>query len=104
MPTFQYSALDSQGVEVKDEIEALSQKEAISKIRNLGYFPTKVRTRGVVKKAATGAAPRKRRGAGGKVKLKAITQFARQLSFSAWWSRNKRHSFQSFYLFAHCLF
>jgi type IV pilus assembly protein PilC len=80
MPTFQYSALDSQGVEVKDEIEALSQKEAISKIRNLGYFPTKVRTRGVVKKAATGAAPRKRRGAGGKVKVKAITQFARQLS------------------------
>lgn len=80
MPTFQYSALDSQGVEVKDEIEALSQKEAISKIRNLGYFPTKVRTRGAVKKAATGAAPRKRRGAGGKVKVKAITQFARQLS------------------------
>jgi type IV pilus assembly protein PilC len=80
MPTFQYSALDSQGVEVKDEIDALSQKEAISKIRNLGYFPTKVRTRGAVKKAATGAAPRKRRGAGGKVKVKAITQFARQLS------------------------
>jgi type IV pilus assembly protein PilC len=42
MPVFQYSALDAQGVEVKDEIEALSQKEAISKIRNMGYFPTKV--------------------------------------------------------------
>jgi len=82
MPTFQYSALDAQGVEIKDEIEALSQKEAISKIRNMGYFPTKVRTRGEGKKAAAGAAarPTRRRGAGGKVKVKYISQFARQLS------------------------
>jgi len=81
MPTFQYSALDAQGVEIKDEIDALSQKEAISKIRNLGYFPTKVRTHGAAKKAAAGVArPKKRRGAGGKVKVKAITNFARQLS------------------------
>ena len=82
MPVFQYSALDAQGVEIKDEIEALSQKEAISKIRNMGYFPTKVRTRGVAKKAGVkaGVKPKKRRGAGGKVKVKYITQFARQLS------------------------
>ena len=82
MPIFQYSALDSQGVEIKDEIEALSQKEAISKIRNMGYFPTKVNARGASKKggAKAGLAPKKRRGAGGKVKVKAITQFARQLS------------------------
>jgi type IV pilus assembly protein PilC len=82
MPTFQYSALDAQGVEIKDEIEALSQKEAISKIRNMGYFPTKVRARGEGKKAAAGAAarPTRRRGAGGKVKVKHISQFARQLS------------------------
>ncbi|MHC4477978.1 MAG: type II secretion system F family protein [Planctomycetota bacterium] len=81
MPVFQYEALDSQGVEVKDRIEALSQKEAISKIRNLGYFPTKVRARGAEKKpavAAMGAKPR--RGAGGKVKVKMVAQFARQLS------------------------
>jgi type IV pilus assembly protein PilC len=82
MAIFQYSALDSQGVEIKDEIEALSQKEAISKIRNMGYFPTKVNARGAPKKggARAGLAPKKRRGAGGKVKIKAITQFARQLS------------------------
>jgi len=80
MPTFQYSALDSQGVEIKDEIDALSEKEAISKIRNLGYFPTKVRARGALKKAAGAAAPTKRRGARGKVRVKPITQFARQLS------------------------
>jgi len=81
MPVFQYEALDSQGVEIKDKIEALSEKEAISKIRNLGYFPTKVRTRGAPKKpAARAAQPRRRRGAGGKVKVKLISQFARQLS------------------------
>jgi len=82
MPVFQYAALDTQGVEIKDEIEALSQKEAISKIRNMGYFPTKVRERGVGKKAGAKAAarPTRRRGAGGGVRVKYITQFARQLS------------------------
>ena len=52
MPVFQYEALDSQGVGIKDEIEALSQKEAISKIRNMGYFPTKVREHGAGRKTA----------------------------------------------------
>ncbi len=85
MPLFQYQALDSQGVEIKDEIEALSEKEAVSKIRNMGYFPTKVDTKGQKKKkpaaaAAVGGTGKKRRGAGGKVKVKHITQFARQLS------------------------
>ncbi|MDD5327652.1 MAG: type II secretion system F family protein [Phycisphaerae bacterium] len=82
MPVFQYEALDSQGVGIKDEIEALSQKEAISKIRNMGYFPTKVREHGAGRKAAekTSAKPKPRRGAGGKVKVKLVTQFARQLS------------------------
>ncbi len=82
MPVFQYVAMDSQGVEIKDEVEALSQQEAISKIRNLGYFPTKVRVRGAKKKAGAKAAarPKSRRGAGGRVKIKLLTQFARQLS------------------------
>jgi len=81
MPLFKYEALDSQGVSVKDEIEALSQKEAISKIRNMGYFPTKVNAAATKKKApAKAAAKPKRRGAGGKVKAKVLTQFTRQLS------------------------
>ena len=82
MPIFKYEALDSQGVAIKNEIEALSQKEAVSKIRNLGYFPTKVRARGIERKPAAKAAakPKRRRGAGGKVKVKHIAQFARQLS------------------------
>lgn len=82
MPVFKYEALDSQGVAIKNEIEALSQKEAVSKIRNMGYFPTKVNARGAGKKtgARTSARPKRRRGAGGKVRVKYITQFARQLS------------------------
>ncbi|UCE99683.1 MAG: type II secretion system F family protein [Planctomycetota bacterium] len=82
MPIFQYEALDSQGVGIKDEVEALSEKEAISKIRNMGFFPTKVRARGASKRAAARAAakPKPRRGAGGRVKVRIVTQFARQLS------------------------
>ena len=81
MPIFKYEAMDSQGVGIKDEIEALSQKEAVSKIRNMGYFPTKVTMHGAKKAPAKARAKRKRRrGGGGKVKVKVITQFARQLS------------------------
>ena len=81
MPVFQYVALDSQGVEIKDEIEALSEKEAISKIRNMGYFPTKVRSKAATKTTAKAAAKTtRRRGASAKVKVKNVTQFARQLS------------------------
>lgn len=86
MPLFKYEALDSQGVAIKNEVDALSQKEAVSKIRNMGYFPTKVIPVGGGKKGGAAAAPgaiarpKKRRGAGGRVKMKFIAQFARQLS------------------------
>jgi len=81
MPVFQYRALDSNGKEVKAEIEALSSKEAISKIRNKGLFPTKVRAKTAARKVKSEAAAKpKRRRATGKVKVKAVCQFARQLS------------------------
>jgi len=81
MPVFQYEALDSQGVTIKDKVEALSQKEAVSKIQNMGYFPTKIRISGGKKMAGARAGrPTSRRGARRRVKTKAITQFARQLS------------------------
>ncbi|MGD9110559.1 MAG: type II secretion system F family protein [Phycisphaerales bacterium] len=80
MPVFKYEALDSQGVGVKDEIEALSQQEAVSKIRNMGYFPTKVQLTGAKKKPARAARAPRRRGAGGRVKPRLTTQFARQMS------------------------
>ncbi|MCP4710370.1 MAG: type II secretion system F family protein, partial [Planctomycetes bacterium] len=85
MPKFKYEAMDAQGQEVKAEIDALSSEEAISKIRNLGYFPTKIHEKGgrrIGKKedasAATG--PKKIRGTGGKVKVIVLTDFTRQLS------------------------
>ncbi len=82
MPTFLYEALDAQGKEVKADIEALSNKEAISKIRNKGLFPTKVRAKGGAKKvkATTASTVKRRKGVGRKVKTKLICQFARQLS------------------------
>jgi type IV pilus assembly protein PilC len=81
MAVFKYQALDAQGNEVRAEIEALSSKEAVSKIRNKGLFPTKVRSKGAAKKVKAAAkAPKRRRGAGGKVRTKYVVQFARQLS------------------------
>lgn len=83
MPVFQYEALDAQGHEIKNEIEALSSKEAVSKIRNKGYFPTKVRAKGGLIKAVDKkrmAKPKARRGARRRVNVKLITQFARQLA------------------------
>ncbi len=84
MPKFQYEAMNASGQEVKDEIDAPSSEEAISKIRSLGYFPTKVRQKGGAKKAAAATGPGvKRKGAGGiigGVSRKQLTQFTRQLS------------------------
>jgi len=86
MPTFQYDAMNAQGQEEKGEIEALSSEEAISKIRNLGFFPTKIREKGGARRGAKGAPaaksskPRRARGTGGRVKTKQLTQFTRQLS------------------------
>jgi type IV pilus assembly protein PilC len=82
MPTFEYTALDTQGKEVKAKIEALSDKEAISKIRNSGLFPTRVRAQSAAKKVEIKAAASevKRRGANKKVKIKVVAEFARELS------------------------
>ncbi len=85
MATFQFEAMNAQGKEEKGEIEALSSEEAISKIRNMGYFPTKIREKGGARRAAKGAAaksskPRRPRGTGGRTKTKQLTQFTRQLS------------------------
>jgi len=85
MATFQFEAMNAQGKEEKGEIEALSSEEAISKIRNMGYFPTKIREKGGARRATKGAAaksskPRRPRGTGGRTKTKQLTQFTRQLS------------------------
>ncbi len=91
MPTFQYEAMNQTGQEVKDTIEAESTEEALSKIRSLGYYPTKLRQKGGKRLAAKGGGKggggggkggQKKKSVGGigRVKVKEITQFTRQLS------------------------
>src|SRR6185437_11176755 len=50
MPTYVYQAMNSSGQEVKDEIEATTQDEAIAKIRNKGQFATKIKEKAAKKK------------------------------------------------------
>jgi type IV pilus assembly protein PilC len=90
MPVFQFEAMNNAGAEVKDEIEAASSEEAISKIRGLGYFPTSVKEKGKggrLGQLLGGGAPAKgkpkKKGKTftiGGVSAKKLTQFTRQLS------------------------
>src|SRR3954452_8892602 len=42
MPTYKFEAMDTSGEEVKDEIEATNEEEAQQKIKQMGYFVTKL--------------------------------------------------------------
>ena len=81
MPVFQYEAMDASGREVRAEVEAASQEEAVTKIRSKGQFPTRVRTKG--RRARAAPAPTKKKGRTftfGRVGSKQLTQFTRQMS------------------------
>lgn len=93
MPTYQYEAMDNTGLEVKDTIEATSEQEAQSKIREKGFFVTKIAEKGRSKKktkeGTKGDAAAKKKPAGkkkgktftmGGVSGKKLTTFTRQLS------------------------
>ncbi|MCC9601480.1 type II secretion system F family protein [Stieleria sp. JC731] len=79
MPTFQFEAMDAAGQEIRDEIDAASEEEAQTTIRQMGYFVTKI---SVKKQAAAKAGSKKgKRGfAIGGAKTKHICAFTRQLS------------------------
>ena len=82
MPVFQYEAMDAKGQEVRSEIEAESQQDAVTKIRALGHFPTQLRLKGKRGRAAPARAGKKK-GKGftiGRVSKKQLTQFTRQMS------------------------
>jgi type IV pilus assembly protein PilC len=51
MPTYQFEAMDATGQEIKDVIDAASEEEAQTTIRQMGYFVTKIS----VKKGAAAA-------------------------------------------------
>jgi len=77
--------MNSSGQEVKDEIEATTQDEAIAKIRNKGQFATKIKEKAakkrVLKKEAGSSAPTRRMPISiGGVPRKQLVGFTRQLS------------------------
>ncbi len=84
MGTFTFQAMNSKGDEVRDEIEAGSQEEAVNKIRELGLFPTQVRQKAARRTAGAAAAPTAARKKGamtlGGVSNKELCNFTRQLS------------------------
>jgi type IV pilus assembly protein PilC len=84
MAKFIYEAVDSQGNEVKDEIEAATEKEANDKIRALNFFPTKVVPKGGGGGGAALGTPVAGKkggiGFGMSVSSKHLTQFTRQFA------------------------
>jgi type IV pilus assembly protein PilC len=102
MPKFNYVAMDSRGKETKGTLEVGNQNEAINRLKEMGYFPTKVveaergKAKGQQKQkpAAAASSGGKRNwkdlkisipqiripGLGGKVKSKVLTTFTRQLA------------------------
>jgi len=86
VPTYKFEALDTSGDEVKDEIEAQNEEEAQQKIKQLGYFVTKLtavgaNTKGKKKKKKSGGYKKsKKTFVIGGVKGKHLVEFTRQFS------------------------
>jgi type IV pilus assembly protein PilC len=83
MPTYKYEAMNTSGGEVKDSIEAGSEEEAQQKIRQMGYFVTKLtevaQKKQKGKKAGAKNLKKKTFTIGG-VSSKALCTFTRQFS------------------------
>jgi type IV pilus assembly protein PilC len=97
MPRYNYTALDTHGQETKGTIEVASQNEAISRVKEMGLFPTKIveseksqertpqkkaraKTRAGGKKGLNVSLNIKIPGLSGRVKPKVLTVFTRQLA------------------------
>lgn len=93
MPVYQYEAMDNTGLEIKESIEAPSEAEATAKIREKGFFVTRIAEKKATKKKdakgkkggakaapARAGAKKKKTFSLGKVKAKHLCTFTRQLS------------------------
>jgi type IV pilus assembly protein PilC len=83
MPTFKYEAMDTSGGEVKDSVEATSPEEAQQKIRQMGYFVTKITEVAGTRKGTKKKGGKRKKGqtfAIGGVSSKALCTFTRQFS------------------------
>ncbi len=85
MPTFKFEALDTTGEEVKDQIDALNEEEAQQKIKQMGYFVTKLVQLGDKGAKGKGKGKKRARKRGktftiGSVSGKKLCTFTRQFS------------------------
>ena len=84
MPTYKFEAMDTSGEEVKDEIEATNEEEAQQKIKQMGYFVTKLTAvgggKGKGKKKKSAYKKSKKTFVIGGVKTKHLVLFTRQFS------------------------
>ena len=99
MPKFSYTAMDSKGKETKGTLEVANQNEAVGRLKEMGFFPTKVvevekgkdKPDGKAKAAAPAKGGKGKKGKGGslnikipglsgRVKPKVLTTFTRQLA------------------------
>jgi len=94
MPKYSYVAMDSRGKETKGVIEVANQNEAIGRIKEMGFFPTKVVEAEKTQAAAKGPAKGSAKGKGlkkdlnfnlkipgtGGVNTKTLCVFTRQLA------------------------
>src|SRR5688500_8336159 len=87
MPTYKFEAMDTTGGEVKSSVDAINEEEAQQKIRQMGYFVTKL-IEGADAKAKGKGKGGKKKGkkkkgkvfAFGGVNQKALVTFTRQFS------------------------
>ncbi len=84
MPTYKFEAMSAKGEEVKDSIEAASEEEAQQKIRQMGYFVTRLQeVRDGRKKAGKAGKKKEKKGKTftiGGVSQKQLCTFTRQFS------------------------
>src|SRR5215471_8952240 len=83
MPPYKYEAMDTSGGEVKDSVEALNEDEAQQKIRQMGYFVTKITEVAGTGKGKKAKAKAKKKGKAftiGGVSNKQLCTFTRQFS------------------------
>ena len=80
MPTFQFEAMDPQGQEIRDVIEAATQDEAQDTIREMGYFVTRISQQKAAKKQGDTTGKGRKTFALGGAGGKKIVTFTRQLS------------------------
>ncbi len=80
MPTFQFEAMDPQGQEIRDVIEAPTQDEAQATIRDMGYFVTRISQQKAAKSKADATGKGRKTFALGGAGGKKIVTFTRQLS------------------------